>query len=101
MTWWQSIAQTVATPEDVEPEMLHLLGMEVLDDWFPGSAVMRDAQHWKGARPMLPAGPPLLGETGAPGVWMNLGHGSSGWPCPVARHACWPSAWPAATQAWT
>ena len=52
---------------------------KVLDDWFPGCAVMRDAQHWKGARPMLPDGPPVLGETGAPGVWMNLGHGSSGW----------------------
>jgi D-amino-acid dehydrogenase len=52
---------------------------KVLDDWFPGSAVMRDAQHWKGARPMLPDGPPVLGETGAPGIWMNLGHGSSGW----------------------
>lgn len=52
---------------------------KVLDEWFPGSAVMRDAQHWKGARPMLPDGPPLLGETGAQGIWMNLGHGSSGW----------------------
>jgi D-amino-acid dehydrogenase len=52
---------------------------KVLDDWFPGSAVMRDAQHWKGARPMLPDGPPVIGETGAAGVWMNLGHGSSGW----------------------
>lgn len=52
---------------------------KVLDEWFPGSAVMRDAQHWKGARPMLPDGPPALGEAGPVGVWMNLGHGSSGW----------------------
>jgi len=51
----------------------------VLDDWFPGAAVTREAQHWKGARPMLPDGPPVLGESGAPGVWLNLGHGSSGW----------------------
>ena len=51
----------------------------VLDEWFPGSIVTRDAQHWKGARPMLPDGPPVLGESGAPGVWLNLGHGSSGW----------------------
>ena len=51
----------------------------VLDDWFPGAAVTRDAQHWKGARPTLPDGPPVLGESGAPGVWLNLGHGSSGW----------------------
>ncbi len=51
----------------------------VLDEWFPGSTVTREAQHWKGARPMLPDGPPVLGPSGAPGVWLNLGHGSSGW----------------------
>ncbi|MDP1901244.1 MAG: D-amino acid dehydrogenase [Rubrivivax sp.] len=51
----------------------------VLDDWFPGAVLAREAQHWKGARPMLPDGPPVLGESGAPGVWLNLGHGSSGW----------------------
>jgi D-amino-acid dehydrogenase len=51
----------------------------VLDDWFPGAAQTREAQAWKGARPMLPDGPPVLGASGAPGVWLNLGHGSSGW----------------------
>jgi D-amino-acid dehydrogenase len=51
----------------------------VLDDWFPGATLERQAQHWKGARPMLPDGPPVLGASGAPGVWLNLGHGSSGW----------------------
>jgi len=51
----------------------------VLEDWFPGAAVTREAQQWKGARPMLPDGPPVLGESGAQGVWLNLGHGSSGW----------------------
>jgi D-amino-acid dehydrogenase len=51
----------------------------VLDEWFPGAAVTATAQHWKGARPMLPDGPPVLGESGSPGIWLNLGHGSSGW----------------------
>ncbi len=51
----------------------------VLDDWFPGVALAREAQHWKGARPMLPDGTPVLGESGAPGVWLNLGHGANGW----------------------
>jgi len=51
----------------------------VLEDWFPGAAVVREAQQWKGARPMLPDGPPVLGASGLPGVWLNLGHGSSGW----------------------
>ena len=51
----------------------------VLDDWFPGAARLAEAQRWKGARPMLPDGPPVLGASGRPGVWLNLGHGSSGW----------------------
>ena len=28
---------------------------------------------------MLPDGPPVLGASGVPGLWLNLGHGSSGW----------------------
>ncbi|MGZ5269615.1 MAG: D-amino acid dehydrogenase [Ramlibacter sp.] len=56
---------------------------KVLHDWFPGAAQLSNTcaavQEWKGARPMLPDGPPVLGATGVPGVWVNLGHGSSGW----------------------
>ncbi len=56
---------------------------KVLHDWFPGAAQMSNTgatvQEWKGARPMLPDGPPVLGASGIPGVWINLGHGSSGW----------------------
>jgi D-amino-acid dehydrogenase len=56
---------------------------KVLHDWFPGAASLADkrtaVQEWKGARPMLPDGPPVLGATGIPGVWLNLGHGSCGW----------------------
>ena len=52
---------------------------KVLHDWFPGAARTSQAQVWKGARPMLPDGPPVLGVCGIDGVWLNLGHGSSGW----------------------
>jgi D-amino-acid dehydrogenase len=52
---------------------------QVLDDWYPGCAQQSQVQRWKGARPMLPDGPPVLGASGAPGIWLNLGHGSSGW----------------------
>lgn len=51
----------------------------VLDDWFPGAAQLAKAQRWKGARPMLPDGPPVIGPSGREGLWLNLGHGSSGW----------------------
>jgi D-amino-acid dehydrogenase len=51
----------------------------VLQDWFPSAARHAKAQTWKGARPMLPDGPPVIGATGVPSVWINTGHGSSGW----------------------
>lgn len=64
------------------PEALQTL-YKVLHDWFPGAVQLSNAsaavQEWKGARPMLPDGPPVLGASGVPGVWLNLGHGSSGW----------------------
>ena len=56
---------------------------KVLHDWFPGAAQLANTgarvQEWKGARPMLPDGPPVIGPSGVPGLWLNLGHGSSGW----------------------
>jgi D-amino-acid dehydrogenase len=56
---------------------------KVLHDWFPGAAQHANTgasvQEWKGARPMLPDGPPIVGDSGLPGLWLNLGHGSSGW----------------------
>ncbi len=54
---------------------------KVLHDWFPGAAVMSQGiQEWQGARPMLANRPPVIGQAGLGGsVWLNLGHGSSGW----------------------
>jgi D-amino-acid dehydrogenase len=51
----------------------------VVEDWFPSAARKAKAQVWKGARPMLPDGPPAIGASATPGVWVNTGHGSSGW----------------------
>jgi D-amino-acid dehydrogenase len=53
---------------------------KVLHDWFPGAALMsHGVQEWKGARPMLPDRPPIIGPSGMTGLWFNTGHGSSGW----------------------
>ena len=71
-------AEIGGRPEVMNPASLRTL-YRVLEDWFPGSTLTREAQPWKGARPMLPDGPPVLGESGAPGIWLNLGHGASGW----------------------
>lgn len=65
--------------DTMNPAALQTL-YKVLHDWFPGAATLQTGvQQWKGARPMLPDGPPVIGPSGVPGVWLNLGHGSSGW----------------------
>lgn len=53
--------------------------VKVGDDWFPDAANYSSATFWCGARPMLPDGAPLLGATPIENVFINLGHGSSGW----------------------
>jgi D-amino-acid dehydrogenase len=52
---------------------------QALDEWFPGAARVGQARHWQGASPTLPDGLPVIGPSGADGVWLNLGHGSVGW----------------------
>ena len=52
-----------------------------LSGWFPGGAHTHSpqVQVWRGTRAMLPDGAPLLGASSQPGVWLNMGHGGSGW----------------------
>ncbi len=72
-------AELGGRPDHLNPAALQTL-YKVLHDWFPGAAQLSGGvQQWKGARPMLPDGPPVIGPSGVPGVWVNLGHGSSGW----------------------
>lgn len=72
-------AEIGGAAERMRPSSVQTL-YKVLHDWFPGAAqIDSGVQQWKGARPMLPDGPPVLGASGRPGVWLNLGHGSSGW----------------------
>jgi D-amino-acid dehydrogenase len=63
----------------IHPAALKTL-YKVLQDWFPGAAIMsKGVQQWQGARPMLANRPPVIGSGGTAGLWLNLGHGSSGW----------------------
>jgi D-amino-acid dehydrogenase len=75
-------AQIGGAPERQCEATLNTL-YKVLQDWFPGAAQHSgrngDVQIWKGARPTLPDGLPLIGHSGRPGLWFNFGHGASGW----------------------
>jgi len=53
--------------------------IKVGGDWFPDAANYAQANFWCGTRPMLPDGPPLVGATPVRNVYLNIGHGSSGW----------------------
>jgi D-amino-acid dehydrogenase len=65
-------------PQRPQPRTLAML-YKVLDDWYPGAARTSRATEWQGARVMVPDGGPLLGASGQPGIWLNLGHGAHGW----------------------
>ena len=64
---------------------------KILQDWFPSAALFSGSdprvgrnlgagvQEWKGAYLVMPDGPPLIGSSGVPGVWLNVGHGAHGW----------------------
>ncbi|HQR56301.1 MAG TPA: D-amino acid dehydrogenase [Burkholderiaceae bacterium] len=53
--------------------------LKVAHDWFPYAAIYRQGKFWVGARPMLPDGPPVLGRTPIGNLFLNTGHGSTGW----------------------
>jgi D-amino-acid dehydrogenase len=63
---------------EIRPAAVRTL-MKVGNDWFPRAARYDQASLWVGARPMTPDGPPLLGPTGVHGLFVNIGHGSTGW----------------------
>ena len=52
---------------------------KVLDDWFPGAAGMSQAQCLERRAPDAARRPAGARREPQPGVWLNLGHGSSGW----------------------
>ena len=72
------LAEFGARDNDLNESALRKL-LQVGEDWFPNAANYSGAQYWCGMRPMLPDGPPLLGASGVPNVYLNIGHGATGW----------------------
>jgi len=46
---------------------------------LPSISTAADVQHWSGLRPMTADGPPILGATPYPNLFLNAGHGPLGW----------------------
>jgi D-amino-acid dehydrogenase len=58
-----------------------------LQHWFPGSVMHQQVQQGQSRRAVAPDGMPLLGGSGASGLWLNLSPGGSGWgqACGIAQ----------------
>ena len=51
-----------------------------IDTWYPGQTLRNQAQVWQGSSGVTFDNLPLLGEHPQQrGIWLNIGHGSSGW----------------------
>ena len=50
-----------------------------VSDLFPHGGDLSRAKFWTGLRPMTPDGPPVIGGTRYPNLWLNTGHGTLGW----------------------
>jgi D-amino-acid dehydrogenase len=48
-------------------------------DLFPDAGNVENATFWCGLRPMTPDGPPIVGASRIPGLFVNTGHGTLGW----------------------
>ena len=51
----------------------------VVSDLYPDGGDVARAEFWCGLRPMTPDGPPIIGPTSYPNLWLNCGHGTLGW----------------------
>ena len=51
----------------------------VFNSLFPNGGDVSRADYWTGLRPMTPDGPPVLGPTRYPNLFLNSGHGTLGW----------------------
>jgi D-amino-acid dehydrogenase len=69
----------IGSPKLVPREAALRTLVKVGRDWFPTAADWANASCWVGARPMTPDGPALLGATPVEGLFINMGHGSTGW----------------------
>ncbi len=71
-------AELSSQPMSLQERPMRTL-LKVAHDWFPYAASYRQGKFWVGARPMLPDGPPVIGKSPCSNLYLNVGHGSSGW----------------------
>jgi D-amino-acid dehydrogenase len=63
---------------EIQAGALHTL-LTVANDWFPDACNYNTATFWSSSSLMLPDGAPVVGATAHKNVFVNIGHGTSGW----------------------
>lgn len=64
--------------EALTKEALALLG-QATHDWIPGAARISAALPWEGIKLLSPDGLPVVGNALHPRLFVNVGHGPTGW----------------------
>ena len=71
-------AELTGYDNTITPARINAL-IDVTKNIFPDCGDFDKAQHWAGLRPMTPDCLPILGTTSYDNLYINTGHGSTGW----------------------
>ena len=72
-----AMVDLVGHSEAIDQRRLSSL-MRVAQVDMPRAGNYAQAEPWAGLRPATPSGAPVIGPSGVPGLWLNLGHGALG-----------------------
>lgn len=72
----------VPPAQTLPPKALRNL-LKIAGDYYPNAANYNQAHFWSNTMAMLPHGLPLLGPTRNGNVFVNVGHGATGWAATV------------------
>jgi D-amino-acid dehydrogenase len=72
-----AMVDLVGDDDRIDPNRIASL-QRAVEATFPRAADHSQSRTWAGLRPATPSGAPIVGRSGTPGVWLNVGHGALG-----------------------
>lgn len=72
----------VPPSQTLPPKALHNL-LKIAGDYYPNAANYNQAHFWSNSVALLPTGLPLFGPTRQGNIFVNVGHGVTGWAASV------------------
>ncbi|MBC7489205.1 MAG: FAD-dependent oxidoreductase [Glaciimonas sp.] len=87
------IAELGATNATIDDKALCRF-LKVSQEWYPDATNYQNAQIWKGHIPVLADEVPLISAKGSIYVYINIGHGGSGWSMALGVAKTWRTKFP-------